>query len=164
MWEKPDSEDLLPAFMQDAMGFCAALIVFLGLPAVTTCFLMRYYRLRYTLFPVWYMYTLDSIIKSQNVLYLIHIVPAFALRLFYGARMKVSNALIVAAFLFTIAVFLLYPVRAIVNPQTLKNIAFFVMTPPLLMAFFILRIHRLRASGILVILFFLGLLCVKYFK
>ena len=163
MWEKPDSEDLLPAFMQSAMGFCSALIVFFGLPAVTTCFLMRHYHLRYTLFPTWYTYTISSIFRDQNVFYLVHLVPAISVRFFYQ-RLKVNGALVTAVFLSVMAVLLVYPVRSITNPQALKNIASFVMLPPLLMAFFILRIQRLRASGSLVIMFFLALLCVKFFQ
>ena len=164
MWKKPDSEDLLPVFMQNAMGFLKALAVFFGLPAITACVLMRHNYADYTQFPALYMLTLDSIFKSQNIFYLIHIVPAIAVRFFYGQKFKAGSAFLIAMFLFGMAVLSLYPISSVLNPQILKNIASFIMAPPLLMAFFILRIHRLLASGSAVILVFMGLLCVNFFR
>ena len=164
MWSKPDGEDLLPAFMQSAMGFCAALAVFFGLPAVSACVLIWRYNQSFTLFPVSYMYTLETIFKNQNVFYLIHLIPAFAVRFFYGQRLKGGGAFAFAVFLSVAAVLLTYSPGALANLQTLKDIAFFIVAPPLLMAFFILRINKLLASGSLVILIFLGLLCAGFFK
>ena len=163
MWEKPDSEKLLPDFMQNAMGFCAALAVFFGLPAITTCLLMRLHHLRYTLFPLWYMHTLDTIFTKLNVFYLIHLVPAIVVRYFFKTRLKVSEALIMAFLLSVLAVLLIYPGKSIVNPRMLKNIAVFTVPPPLLMAFFILRIHKLRTWGSIVIMFYIGILCGTIF-
>ena len=163
MWWKPDGEDLIPVFMQSAMGFCTALAVFFGLPAVTACVLIWHYHQSFTLLPVSYMYTLESIFRNQNVFYLMHLVPAFAVRFLYGQRMKAGGALALATFLFALALLLVYPAGALTDLRRLKNIAFFIMAPPLLMAFFILRIHKLLASGSLVILVFLGLLCAGFF-
>jgi hypothetical protein len=164
MWTKPDSEELLPTFMQSAMGFFNALAVFFGLPAITACALMRYNHVDYTYFPAWYMYALNSIFKDQNVFYLMHLVPAMAMRFICGKKLKAGNSLLLAAFLFAIALVLLYPVSSVLNPRILKSIAVFIMVPPLLMTFFILRIHRLLTSGSIVIVIFLGLLCMKFLK
>ena len=163
MTGKPDGEDLLPTFMQSTMDFFKALAVFLGLPAITACLLMRHYHAGYAHFPLWYMSVIESVFKRQNALYLIQIVPAAAVRYFFEKRLKVGEALVVAASLFVVAVLSVYPGRALLNPQTLKNIVYFIMTPPLLTAFFILRINRLSVSGSLVILFFVVMLCAGFF-
>jgi len=164
MMGKPYGDELIPVFMQDAMGFFSSLVVFFGLPAITTCFLMWHHQLIYTLFPLWYMYVVDSIFKNQNVFYLMQIVPAAAVRCFFRERLQEGGALMVAAFLFATAVLLVYPVESISSLRALRNIALFIMAPPLLMSFFILRIHRLSVSGGLVILFFVGLLCRGFFR
>jgi hypothetical protein len=161
VWDKPDSEELLPYFMQETTGFFRAMILYFGLPALTTCMLLYYHRVSFSLIFLWYGHTLNSIFTSQNLFYLIHLVPALAARFIYGRRFTVKTAFMAALLLDLLALPITYPVRSLLTPAIRKNIFLFASLPPLLMAFFTLRIYRLRIAGGIVIVVFLGMLSWK---
>ncbi|MDR1873750.1 MAG: hypothetical protein LBQ90_01875 [Synergistaceae bacterium] len=164
MWARPDSEDLLPYFMQEATGFFKALALYFGIPVLTTCMLLYHQGVSFSLTPVWYGHTLRSIFTSQNLFYLIHLIPALGMRFFARRRFEVNGALVTALLLDLLALLVVYPVRSIRNPANLKNILMFISPAPVLMVFFTLRMYRLRISGGIVIVVFLALLGWQWLK
>jgi hypothetical protein len=163
--KKPDSEDLIPDFMQEAMDFFKALLVYLGPPALTAYFLLRYHQRPLTLFPSYYVRAVVTIFTRQNLFYLLHLGPALVLRyLVCGARFGVKGGLAAAILIDFLSLAAIYPVSSLRNPEALKNIYLCVALCPLSMTFFTLRIPRLRFSGGVVITIFIGLLCWSFFR
>jgi hypothetical protein len=161
---KPDSEELVPDFMQEAMNAFKASFVYFGLPALAACLLLRDGRQPFTLFPSYYAYVLTTIFARQNIFYLLHLGPALILRyLIRGARLGVKGSLLASASIDLFALVIEYPVAALLTPEVLKDIYIYSAVWPLLMTFFTLRIHRLRLSGGVVIVIFIGLLCWRFF-
>ncbi|MDR3265614.1 MAG: hypothetical protein LBT15_06360 [Synergistaceae bacterium] len=158
MWEKPDSEDLLPLFMHETTGFFRAMAVYFGIPVLLTVMLLRYYGVTYSLILPWYVSTLYSIFTSQNVFYIIHMAPACAIRVFLGKRLAMKTAFLTALLLDMLALLIVHPVHALMTRHLLRNILIFAALSPVLMTFFTLRIQHLRISGGIVIAVFLGLL------
>ncbi|MDR3231490.1 MAG: hypothetical protein LBT65_08615 [Synergistaceae bacterium] len=163
MWDKPESENLLPVFMHETTGLVAALAVYFGIPVLLTLMLLRYHDVTFALILPWYLNTLYSIFNAQSIFYIIHLAPACAIRVFLGKRPTAKTAFLTALLLDLLAILIVYPARSLLNPRILKNIFIFAGLSPLLMTFFTLRIHRLRFAGGIVILVFLCLLYRKLF-
>jgi lysylphosphatidylglycerol synthetase-like protein (DUF2156 family) len=164
-WEKPDSEDLMPEFMREATDFFKASVLYFGLPMITAALLLRYNKQAFRFLPFYYARTLQALFKSQHGFYLLHLLPALAVRyLFYGVRLRVKEAFVVSVIVDLLAIVLIYPVRSLLNPEILKNVYLYAALCPLLMAFFTLRIDRLRYSGGVVIVIFIGILCWGFCK
>jgi hypothetical protein len=150
----------MPDFMREAMGFFKALILYLGLPMITAALLLRYNKQGFRALPFYYAQTLQALFKSQNGFYLLHLLPALVVRyLFYGARLGVKEAFFVSAIVDFLAIALIYPIQSLLNLEILKNIYLYSALCPFLMAFFTLRIDRLRYAGAVAIVIFIGLLC-----
>jgi hypothetical protein len=161
--KKPDSEDLIPDFMQEAMDLFKALVVYFGLPALTAYFLLRYNKRSLTLFPSYYLHVLVTIFTRQNLFYLLHLGPALILRyLVCGTRFGVGGSLLASVVIDFLSLAIVYPVSSLLNFGILKNICVYVALCPLLMTFFTLRIPRLRFLGGAVIIIFIGLLCWSF--
>jgi hypothetical protein len=157
---KPDSEDLTPDFMQEAMDFFRASLVYFGSPMWTACLLLRYDKQSFTLFPSYYVYVLSAIFNRQSLLYLLHLGPALILRyLICGARFGFRGSLIVSVLIDFLSLAVVYPASSLLNFEILKNVCVYVAVCPLLMTFCTLRIPRLRFMGGVVIVIFIGMLC-----
>ena len=164
MWKKPDSEDLVPDFMQEAMDLFRASVVYFGTPVLAAYFLLRYHGLPFSRLPVYYLRVLSSIFGNQNLFYLLHLVPALGVRyLVSGVRLGVKGAFFIALLFDFLALLIVYPASSLLNFAVLKNICLYVALCPSLMAFFTLRIQRLHFSGGVVICIFLGLLVRGFF-
>ena len=164
MWEKPSGEELLPDFMQATMNALRALLVYLGPSLLTAFLLLNQNGGPLTSLPIYYFHALYVLFTRQSLFYLIHLVLALAIRYFIqGARLGVRSALVTAAALDALAIFITYPAAVFFNLGVLKNILIYISTAPVLMTFFTLRIHRLRFSGAFTIAIFIGLLCWKFF-
>jgi hypothetical protein len=162
--KKPDSGDLVPDFMQEAMDLFKALLVYLGLPALTAYLLLRYHRRSLTLLPSYYLYAVTTIFTHQSLFYLLHLGPALVLRyLICGTRFGVKGSLIISVSIDFLALVVVYPVPSLLDFEILKNIYIYAALCPLLMTYFTLRIPRLRFLGGVVIAIFIGLLCWNFF-
>jgi hypothetical protein len=163
--KKPDSEDLIPDFMQKAMDLLKALFVYFGLPALTAYFLLRHNKLSLTLFPSYYLHVLTAIFARQSLFYLLHLVPALVLRyLICGTRLGVKGSLLASVSIDFLSIAVVYPASSLLNAEMLRNIYLYAALCPLLMTFFTLRIPRLRFLGGAVMAIFIGLLCWNFFS
>lgn len=163
MWNKPDSEDLLPAFMQEAMGFFKATAICFGIPVVAACSLLYHNGVSFAFIVSYSVYVLNKVFFELNSFYLIHLSAALLFRfVLHKKRFPIRAACAVTVIIDLLAIMLIYPPRSILTPQLLKNILLFVAVWPSLMVFFILRIHRLYVSGGIVIVVFFCFLCGKY--
>jgi hypothetical protein len=163
--KKPDSEDLIPDFMQEAMDLFKALLVYFGLPALTAYFLLRYNKRPLTVFPSYYLHVLTAIFTRQNLFYLLHLGPALVLRyLICGTRVGVKGSLLTSISIDFLSIAVVYPASSLLDVEILKNIYLYAALCPLLMTFFTLRIPRLRFLGGAVLAIFIGLLCWNFFS
>ncbi len=159
MWQKPDSEDLMPVFMLEATGLFKALAVYFGIPAVLSCVLLRLSNLEFAFFFKIYANVLREIFTTLNLFYLLHLIPSLLLRyLIYRGRFSNRGAFFVSALIALLALLIVYPLHSILNPKVLTDIILYVALSPFLMALFTLRINRLSFLGGSVIVLFIALL------
>jgi hypothetical protein len=162
---KPDGEDLIPDFMEEAMDLFKALFVYFGLPLLTAYFLLRYHKQPLTLFPSFYLYALDTVFTRQSLFYLLHLGPALVLRyLICGTRLGIKGSLLASVSIDFLSIAVVYPALSLLKVEMLKNIYLYAALCPLLMTFFTLRIPRLRFLGGVVLAIFMGLLCWNFFS
>jgi hypothetical protein len=158
--KKPDGEDLIPDFMQEAMDLFKALFVYFGLPALTAYLLLRYHKRPLTLLPSFYLHTLTAVFTRQSLFYLLHLGPALVFRyLICGTRWGIKGSLLMSVVINFLSILVFCPAPSLLNVEILKNIYAYTALCPLLMTFFTLRIPRLRFLGGVVITIFIGLLC-----
>ena len=156
---KPESEELLPEFMQEALDALRALAIYFGLPALTAFFLLRDSGAPFRSMWRYYALVLTILFKRQHVFYLLQLAPALLARYALAKRFRRSWALAASVSLNVMAFLVLFPFAPFPGFDTLKDIAIYLSVCPCLMTYFTLRINRVRLSGASVLAVFLGLLC-----
>ena len=156
---KPESKTFLPEFMQETLDAFRALAIYFGLPVLTAFFLLRHGGEPFRSLPHYYLLTLTVLIKRLHIFYLLHLVPALIVRYIFAKRLKKRWALAVAMLLSVVALLILFPAIPFPNFKTLKDVMIYASACPCLMAYFTLRINRVRFSGAFVLAVFMGLLC-----